>query len=193
MAPPNDYNTVYTTLKCTKEQMNALGQDICPITFDMGLLTKALEIVWSRTEELKEVIPMEGGMHFLMSVFAGVGFLYGDAGLKNLLFESDVYAKGTADHILSGKDYDRAMRALLMVDEVLQRRFFVQLKHWMERNTKEITGRVLEAINEMSKCLYAVNEEALMSLENEMMPILEEFRLEERNYALFRFWDDYLT
>ena len=173
--------------------MNALGQDICPITFDMGLLTKALEIVCSRTEELKGVVPMEGRMHFLMSVFAVVGFLYGDAGLKNLLFESDVYAKGTADHILSGKDYDRAMRAMLMVGEVLQRRLFIQLKHWMERNTKEISGRVLEAINEMSECLYAVNEEALLSLKNEMMPILEEFRLEGRNHPLFRFWDDYLT
>ena len=51
-----------------------------------------------------------------MSVFAGIGFLYGDAGLKHLLYESDVYAKGTADHILSGKDYDRAMRALIMID-----------------------------------------------------------------------------
>ena len=66
MAPPNDYNTVYTTPKRTKEQMNALGQEICPFTFDMGLLTKALEVVLSRPVELKGVVPIEGGMHFLI-------------------------------------------------------------------------------------------------------------------------------
>ena len=98
-------------------------QSVCPINFDMGLLTKALEIVWSRTTEFEGVLPMEGSMHLLMSVFAVVGFLYGDAGLKNMLFESDVYARGTADRILSDKDYDRAMRALFMVDEALQRHF----------------------------------------------------------------------
>lgn len=101
MAPPNDYSTVYTTLKRTKEQMNALGQHICPIVFDMELLTKALEIVWARKNELEGILPMEGGMHFVMSLFAGIGFLYGDAGLKELLFESDVFAKGTTEHILS--------------------------------------------------------------------------------------------
>lgn len=193
MAPPNDYNTVYTTLKRTKEQMSALGQNVCPITFDMGLLTKALEIVWSRTTEFDGVLPMEGGMHFLMSVFAGVGFLYGDAGLKNLLFESDVYARGTADHILSGKDYDRAMRALLLVDEALQRRILMQFQSWAVRNSKVLPGNISESIKQLSESLYSVNEEILLSLEHQMMPLFEEFRSEGRNSPLFRFWDDYLS
>lgn len=109
MAPPTELNTVYTTLKRTKEQVNALGQSVCPIVFDMGLLSKALEVVWARPDELQGVIPIEGGMHFLMGVFGGIWCIYGDAGLKHLLVESDVFAKNTADHILSGKDFDRAL------------------------------------------------------------------------------------
>jgi len=85
MANPTDYSTVYTTLLPTKEVMSALGQSYVPIVFDMCLLVKALEIVWSRCDELKGVIPVEGGMHRLMSVFAGIGYLYGDAGLRHLL------------------------------------------------------------------------------------------------------------
>ena len=193
MAPPNDYNTVYTIRKRTKEQMNALGQEICPVTFDIGLLTKALEVVWSRPVELKGVVPIEGGMHVLMSVFAGIGFLYGDAGLKHLLYESDVYAKGTSDHILSRKDNDRAMRALIMVDETLQRRFFIQFKAWAIRNAKEIPESVPEMINKMSECLYSVDEEDFMLLENTIVPLLEEFRAEGRKIPLFQFRDDYLT
>ena len=38
MASPTDFSTVFTILKRTKEQLNSLGQRICPIVFDMGLL-----------------------------------------------------------------------------------------------------------------------------------------------------------
>ena len=104
-----------------------------------------------------------------------------------------MYAKGTADHILSGKDYDRAMRALIMVDEALQRRFFMQFKAWVARTEKEIPDSVSEIINKMSDCLYSVDEEALVMLENTIMPLLEVFRTEGRKFPLFQFWDDYLT
>jgi len=123
MAAPNDYNTVYTTLKRVKEQLNALGQKSCPVFFDMGLLCKALEVVWAYPVEFEGVYPLEGGMHLLMAVFASVGNLYGTAGLADLLSDSGVYAKATVGQILAGKDFDRGMRAFLLVDEVLQKRF----------------------------------------------------------------------
>ena len=75
MATPNDYNTVYTTPKGTKEQMNALGQEICPIKFVMGLLKEPSNIVWSRPVKLNGVGTMEADMHFLMSDFAGIFFI----------------------------------------------------------------------------------------------------------------------
>ena len=58
-------------------------------------------------------------MHLLMSVFAGKGFFNRDAGLGQLLYESVVFVPGTARHILSGKDFDRALNAVILVDEVL--------------------------------------------------------------------------
>ena len=50
----------------------------------MGLLTTVLEI----TEELAVVSSCEGGMHLLMAVMAGIGNLYGSAGLHQLLHDS---------------------------------------------------------------------------------------------------------
>ena len=86
MAPPSDQSTIYTTLLRTKEIINELGFTYTPIYFDMGLLNKALEITWSQND-LDGVIPCEGGMHLLMSYIAGIGNIYGDCGLKNLLHE----------------------------------------------------------------------------------------------------------
>ena len=42
--------------------------------------------------------------------FAATVYLYGDAGLHELLFESDVFVKGGVLQILNGKDFERALR-----------------------------------------------------------------------------------
>ena len=70
IAPPTDYRCV-----------NALGHTDVPVYFDMGLRTKALEITWVRPDEMYIIIPCEGGMYLLMSVFAAIGFLHSDAGV----------------------------------------------------------------------------------------------------------------
>ena len=36
---------------------------------------------------------------------------------EQILYESDVFAPGIARHIFSGKDFDHAMKAGVMVDE----------------------------------------------------------------------------
>ena len=60
MAPPTDYSTVYTTLKRMKECINSLGQAYVPVYFDMGLLTKALEITWAKPVDMQGIIPCKG-------------------------------------------------------------------------------------------------------------------------------------
>ena len=134
MAPPTDYSTVYTTLKRVKECVNALGQTHTPVYFDMDLLTKALEITWAKPVDLQGVISCESGIHFLMAVFAGIGYLYGDAGLRELLFECDVFAVGSVQQILSG--IDKAMRAFKLIDEALLQDPLFSLKDGAARTTK---------------------------------------------------------
>ena len=55
-------------------------------------------------------------MHLVMAIFCGIGSLYGDAGLKSLLHESGVYAPGTVNQMFSGKDFDRALHGLKLVE-----------------------------------------------------------------------------
>ena len=87
-------------------------------------------------------------MHFLISCFAGIGFVYGELGLKQLLYESYGYAYHTAKHILSGKDSDRAFFPI--VDEALNRRFFVKCKTWLEQ---QHNGKLTdEMLKEISSC-----------------------------------------
>ena len=73
----------------------------------MGLLTKALEITWAKPEELFGIIPCLAGMRLPMCVFAAIRFFYCDGGFRELLFDFDVFALGSAQQILAGKDFDR--------------------------------------------------------------------------------------
>ena len=76
-----------------------------------------MAITWAKSVELQGVIPCEGDMHLLMCVFAATLYLYGDAGLRELLFESDVFVKGGVQQIITGKDFERALRGFKLVDE----------------------------------------------------------------------------
>ena len=130
MAPPTDYKSIFTTLMKNKEIVDDLGHKHLPIFFDMGLLTKALKITWAKPEELAGVYPCEGGMHLFMAVTAAIGHLYGSTGLSNLLYDSDVFAAGTAQQILSGRDFDRGLYAMKLLNEVFNSLLLDEFGHW---------------------------------------------------------------
>ena len=50
-------------------------------------------------------------IHVLNSLFAGIGYMYVGACLKDKMAEATVIAKLTAEHTLSGKDFERAFHA----------------------------------------------------------------------------------
>ena len=69
----------------------------------------------------------EGKIHFTLSTLAGVGFLYGDARLENILHESSVLAQGSVRQILSGKDICK------LVDQLICQTCFMNYKVvWMK-------------------------------------------------------------
>ena len=55
--------------------------------FDMGLLMNALETTWAKPIYMQCFFPCEGGIHLLIAGFASIGYLHGEAGLRELSFE----------------------------------------------------------------------------------------------------------
>ena len=56
-------------------------------------------------------------MHHLMAGYASVGHSFGEAGLGELLVESDVYIVGRVQQNLSEKEFDKVLREFQLVDE----------------------------------------------------------------------------
>ena len=151
---------------------------------------------------LSGVIPCYGGMHLLMSTIAAIGHLYGDAGLKPLLHESGVFATGSVQRILAGKDFDRALYALKLIDEALSARLIVNFTEWCKSTATDLAPNVTELLQEMDQTLSnsgknTVDKERLCAIIDkigaEIQPQSDAFREHCRATSpTFQLWDDFL-
>ena len=62
-----------------------------------------------------------GTFHTLMMFLGIIGHRFKDAGLKDVLVYSGVYAEGSINSVLTGKSYNRAVRAHKLVFETVSR------------------------------------------------------------------------
>lgn len=72
--------------------------------------------------------------HTLSCFIASIGKLWGDCGLKDILVDSSVYAAGTVDQMMCGKQFNRAVRALILVYEALRSLWLSAFFQWCEDN-----------------------------------------------------------
>ena len=190
MATPTNYSTVYTTMLRVQEVGKELGFEHLPLFFYMGLLTKALEIQWANPDSLSGVALGDGGMHLIMSLFSDIGCLYEDAGLKNILIDSNVFAAGTVQQIMKGKDFDRALESYKMLEEVLLKRFFIQFNVWCEEKSFDVSHFTTELESlDIAFSLYLQKTNTIPNmigrlehieelLNINILPLIEQFRSE---------------
>jgi hypothetical protein len=131
---PNDMATVYTTMKKCIDMTKAFGQKHSIQTFDQQLYAMAKQVQWSQPDVFCNHIIRLGGFHTLSCFIAAIGKLWGDAGLKDLLVESSVYASGTVKLMLNGKEFNRAVRALILAYETLRVLWFAAFFSWCKEN-----------------------------------------------------------
>ena len=77
-------------------------------------------------------------------------YLYGDAGLHELLFESDVFFKGGVQQILTGKDFEKSAQG---------NRFIVQFKRWCETYGKVIPEDAYQVIGKFNEIFASTTKE----------------------------------
>ena len=71
-----------------------------------------------------------GEFHTLSCFIAAIGKLWGGGGLRDLLVDSDVYAGSTADLMMAGKQFHRAVRGLTLLYEALSKLLVSAFFYW---------------------------------------------------------------
>ena len=195
-----EYSTIYTVLKTAQKMVAAVGKSDCVITFDLAIYMKAKEIQWRLVEEFKDTVIRMGGFHIILNYLAVIGKMFYNSGLEDLLIESDVYASGTASHLLKGKQYNRGIRAHKLVSEAFFRLQWSEFLSWLNKpNQVPANGEIIEAkIDNLTKAvtLGEAITESLDELIEAMEPLakqFESFKVEGRKGSnMFALWDEYL-
>lgn len=108
-SPPSHYHTIFTSLLMATEKCKTVNQSHCFVTFDQPLYIKARDII---SNSFSNAVIRLGGFHLLMSFMGSVGYIMAGSGLKELF--TIIYAENSAEKILCGRAYSRAVRAHIL-------------------------------------------------------------------------------
>ena len=199
---PSDMNTVFTTMKKCLDMCKAIGQEHAIQTFDQQLYAIAQQVKWSLPNTFDTHILRIGGFHTLSCFIASVGKLCGDGGLRDLLVDSSVYAAATVDQMLSGKQFNRAVRGLMLAYEGICSLWWVSFFRWC--HGKDVFGRLpLDTWSLLSSFASTFHnnrssddsdfQEIVILLETHFQPLTEEFRKWGSSASpTFKYWDMFL-
>ena len=126
---PRDPTTVLTAITKGFEVTKNSNQDILVLTCDQAIYKIVVDIAFHQPVLLTTIVPILGGMHFIMDFVSSIGTLMEDSGLKEIL--STTF--GSIEKILQGKKYPQNVRALRLLTEEL-------LRPVLEKENPDITS-----------------------------------------------------
>lgn len=184
---PGNLSTIYTALCFTAEECKQLDQSTGFATFDQPLYIKAVNIVKSadQSSDIGKLVVRLGGFHLLMSFLGSLGYIMNGSGIEELY--SQVYAKNSVVHMLSGHAYSRSIRAAFLAQEALSH---LVLENEVNFTTeeKEYLQSIFETFD-ASKC-KDLDEPLLDLIKNTLQGQFNKLKASSRTSALWiQFWN----
>ena len=137
-----------------------------------------------------------GSFHAIMTYLSSLGRIWGDAGLRDLPVDSGVYAAGTAELFLQGKEYNRAVKAYIYVYETLSQVRLTEFLKYLERKEQKLPDELWEHLSTTKELFYSGSmlQSAVTELQNlvekHVQPLMAEFRAEfSKKSPTFQIWD----
>ena len=120
-ASSTKFSTIYTLLVRSIKMADQTGQHDVPVVFDQVIYAKSVEVICQRSEELRRVVNRMGAFYIACTLLAVIGKRFRDAGLEDIIIESEMIGIGSVNGALLGKHCNRGMRLHKIVDEALFR------------------------------------------------------------------------
>ena len=120
--PITDNAVVYELLKRSESATSEVGQKWVLNTFDLGVCSKALPIIWKWPDEFANHVVMIGPFHTSMNYIGMIaGHKMKGTGLVEILLESQLVTSGSLKGVLSGKAYAKSLFCIKSVCEAIER------------------------------------------------------------------------
>ena len=103
------------------------------------------------TKKSEDIIILLGGFHVQNNFSKVIGQHLADSGLRDILEESGVFGKNTAENIMKGKGWNRLPRAHKLTFEALWRILWPTFLQWVDGNDSTIDNSCLELADALSE------------------------------------------
>lgn len=194
-AAPTSYDAVYTLMDTACRITRKIGQQHTVLVLDQAIYCKALEIAHDKSEEFQNLVLRMGGFHILTAFLAVVGKRMEDSGFEDIFIESGVFAEGSVPAIMSGKAYNRAVRAHKLMSEGLRRLLgeMVDIEESDKGLIRELVAKVREDFS--SKSADVSNSVSrLQQYIPRFIAEIDDLRTNgSQRSTMFHFWSEYLS
>ena len=105
--------------------------------FDQAIYAKAIEIKWREKEKFKNCVVIMGLLHMLMMYMHILKKRFSEAGLRDVLIQSNVIVEGSVDKALSGKMYNRGVRVYKLMYEAVSIKVIEHMKLGVDEHNSD--------------------------------------------------------
>lgn len=187
-APPNDMSTISHVLKLSIEKAHTFQLPAVVVVFDQALYSKAQQIRWKDTLYQEKLVLRLGEFHTCMAFMGAIGKMFKLSGLEDVIIEAGVIAQGSIAGVISGHNYNRAIRAHKLMYEALSILLLQKFVASMNESTLDAYKHVVESIllcDDRDFC-----DPQMVDLQDQYIHYIT---TESAKSPMFAFWSSYVT
>ena len=143
LAPAHELDTLNTVVKRCMAISSHFGQEHTILTVDQALFCKLMELNWSIDEYRDKLIPRLGGLHAAMNFLKTIGDHMAGSGLAEVWLERGLLGEGAVQLVLSGKAYNKAIRAHKLTLQALWQLLLPQISCLLKNQTRNVVMKFL--------------------------------------------------
>ena len=195
---PTKASVVETSLDYFMKVMTKLGQTKTVVTCDQAIYDIAKSLAKKYSEKYANLIIRLGGFHIAENFMGAIGYFMKESGIEDVLTESKVCGRGTANKVMSGKDYYQMLRCHSLVSEAMIRLKLRAFEKWLlvegsEECLSELAETLDKIYSKLDQANIVISSSDVHSIRNSFSLLrdkLDEF--EESLAPTARFWSMYI-
>jgi len=118
--PATEFDTIFTCMKNFQDVLKQRSQEYGPLWCDEGVYRIAKELQLLNPDQFDNIFLGLGGFHMEKVLIACCGVYLKESGIDTVFVENEIYGPGVVQSVLSGSNYNRGKRGMMILSEVLQ-------------------------------------------------------------------------
>ena len=188
-SPATDITTIFQVMCRALKIKDTLKLPEIVCVFDQAIFAKAAEIKWRQPEIFQDVLIMLGIFHLIMMYMGILSKRFKDAGLFDILVQGSVLAEASCESALSGKMYNRGVRAYKLMYEALLN----ELIESMECDQSDTVIPIFDAdVLNADSFEEFLSTDMFLTFETRFSSMIDNFSEQTDTNVLRRFWLSYI-